>query len=643
MCGIAGYSGVGDDALLARMLSVMSYRGPDANGRHVDVERRVGLAHLRLSIIDLSPRSNQPLWDVERQACIVFNGEIYNYRELREELRADGFQFSSAGDAEVLLNLYLRDGLNGLRSLNGMFAFAILDTRSDTLVLARDPFGIKPLYYAQHPEGFVFASEIKAVLQVPEISREISLPAVQSMLGLLWIPGPRTVLEAVRKVSPGEVLEVKAGRIAHRVGFLPLPKLDPQEGLSEQEAVDSVREGVKSAVERQLVADVDLGAFLSGGLDSSSVVAFAARSLGPERLSCYTIETGVSGAGDTLEDLPHARRTAAALGVKLHTIRIESSMLEDLPGMVWHLDEPQADPAPLNVWYIARAARERGLKVLLSGSGGDDIFSGYRRHTALTLEPFWSWLPRPARAGLRLSARRAARITGNRRIDRIFRHADLAPRDRLAGYFLWLELAEISRLFSKDAAASAVTQRVGLREDSAVSPLLDTLNEIPDGMAPLNQMLTLDQRYFLPDHNCNYTDKMSMAASIETRVPLLDLELAATAARLPVNFKHRGTDAKWVFKRAMEGILPHETIWRPKSGFGAPIRRWITRDLKSMVDEHLSESNVRARGLWDPAAVSELILRNQQGTVDASYTILGMLCMEYWCQQFIDPALPTRV
>lgn len=642
MCGIAGFNGQGDRALLTRMLRIIKHRGPDAEGIYEAASAGIGLGHVRLSIIDLSEKSNQPLWDATNQICVVFNGEIYNYRELRGELTRKGYCFKSEGDAEVIVNLYLEAGASAFKRLNGIFAFALYDTRDRTLRLVRDQFGIKPLYYAETAQSLFFASEIKAILQSPDVSRALSIPALQSALGLLWIPGPRTTLVGVEKVMPGEMLVIKDGRIKSRCELIGLPFDQPITNVPEDEAIAAVRDAVALAVERQLISDVEIGAFLSGGLDSTAVVAMAARHAGQKKLRCFSIESSGGVDASTIDDLPYAKSAAQALGVSLDIIRISSTMFEDLAKMVWHLDEPQADPAPLNVWYIARGAHEAGLKVLLSGGGGDDVFSGYRRHVALQMESLWAWMPHFMRYGLKAGGALVDRAFGLRRAEKLFRHATQDANGRLAGYFLWLEQSEIYHLLSGDSKHKLHAQLNG-RGDAPHQPLLDMLGSLPTDMPVLNKMLALEQRFFLPDHNCNYTDKMSMATGVETRVPLLDPDLVALAARLPVRYKQRGLEGKWIFKKAMEGIVPSANIWRPKTGFGAPVRRWIRHDLKPMVDDLLAPSRIKSRGLWDATAVATLIHKDRAGTIDASYTILSLLAIELWCRQFIDPSLPRAI
>jgi len=613
------------------MNDVIRHRGPDDADSLYLPNDGVGLAHRRLSIIDLSSAGRQPMWDATRSVCIVYNGEIYNYRELRRELERERFQFQSSTDTEVILNLYLRDGTEMLPKLNGIFAFALWDSRSRSILVARDGLGVKPLYYASVGEGVLFASELKAVLQSPGVSRTLDVDAVRQYTRFLWCPAPQTMLESVRKLLPGHAAWITNGAIGTSWEFYDLPFDDVPEAWSDSDAIAATRDVIGRAVERQMVSDVPVGAFLSGGLDSTAVVAYAREHRQAEPLRCFTIgfTEGRTAAEGVADDLPYARRAARALGVALEEVTVAPATMDDLASMVWQLDEPQADLAPLNVGLISQAARAAGIKVLLSGAGGDDIFSGYRRHQSLQLEPVWSWLPGPARGALRgLSQRMPTRHPAMRRAVKVFGQAHRTPDERIASYFYWLDPEQGDSLFAGDALRDA-------RPDSG-DALLDCVHKLPSSMPRLNKMLYLDTKYFLPDHNLNYTDKMSMAHGVEVRVPLLDYEVVRHAGRLRVDQKQRGPTTKWVFRKAMEGILPRDIIYRPKSGFGVPLRQWMSNALQPLVDDVLSERSVSARGIFSPGAVRRLIDLDRQGAIDAAYPILSLACIELWCRAYVS-------
>jgi asparagine synthase (glutamine-hydrolysing) len=628
MCGIAGFSGRYDHGLLAAMDEAMAHRGPDGAGAFFDAEAGIGLAHRRLAIIELTDFGAQPMADLEGKTVIVFNGEIYNYRELRAELIREGATFRGGSDTEVLLQLYLRHGEAMLPRLNGMFAFAIWDTQNRSLFLARDGLGVKPLYYAETGGGFLFGSELKSLLRAPDLDRSLNPQAVRDHLRRLWAPAPHTMLRAVKKLEPGMAMRVSNGAIARRWRHYDLPLRTAKPARSTEEAITAVRMGLATAVERQMVADVEVGAFLSGGLDSSTVVAFAQKTQPQRPLSCYTISLDAQAWREEgmADDLPYARQVADHLGVKLTELRVGKEMADDFADLIYHLDEPQADPAPLNVLYISRLARAQGVKVLLSGSGGDDIFSGYRRHHALLLERYWSFAPKALRGALAAGAQALpAKPAFLRRLRKAFAGAAQDREERLLSYFDWIDPSQVEGLLAPDLAVTS-------REDA----LAQSLAALPKGAEELDRMLALECRHFLADHNLNYTDKMSMAAGIEVRVPLLDPDLIDLAFQLPAGIKQRGRHGKWIFKKAMEGLLPHDVIWRPKTGFGAPVRAWLAGPLRPLMQDMLSEDALRKGGMFDAAAVQRMIVANDAGRVDASYTLFALMCIEYWRRLFVD-------
>lgn len=632
MCGILGYFGDFDRSALEAGLERIAHRGPDDSGTFFDQAAGVGFGHRRLSILDLSPLGHQPMSSSDGAITLIFNGEIYNFQELRAELQAKGHTFRGHSDTEVLLALYLEHGEAMLPRLNGIFAFALWDARTNSMFVARDALGVKPLYFFAGARGFAFASEIKALLPLVPEARTVDPVALHRYLSFLWCPGVGTPLKEVRKVLPGEALMLRAGTIERKWIWYQLPPFRGVRGdLDEASALEGTVSHMRAAVKRQLVADVPVGAFLSGGLDSSSVVAFA-REQNPN-IKCFTIEaTGGIDVGET-DDLPYARRVAKHLGVDLEIVRIDSArMAGDLERMIVQLDEPLADPAPLNVLYISQLARESGMKVLLSGSGGDDLFTGYRRHVAANYESLWSWLP----AGIRRGGEHFAmgldqRIAWKRRLAKLMFGASLDGDARIANSFAWARESELMGLYSPEF-------RSQLGGAHAIDPMLEFLRPLPSSVGRLDRMLTLEQQFFLADHNLPYTDKMSMAVGVEVRVPFLDLELVEFAARIPMSLKQRGRVGKWILKKAMEPYLPHDVIYRPKSGFSAPLRRWMRGAFKPLLADLLSVESIERRGLFNSGAVQKLIAANDSGRVDGAYTLLSLLGIEIWCRNYIDGA-----
>jgi len=627
MCGIAGFSGRPAAEVSNAVLERLAHRGPDGHGRYNSTCGSVSLFHTRLAIIDPTPDGAQPMATPDGQVVITYNGEIYNFRELRAGLETRGYTFSSHCDTEVLLALYLEQGTAFLEKLNGIYALALWDARSKSLFVARDGMGVKPLYFSEAGGAFAFASEIKALLCFPWVARTLDPQALAHYLRYLWCPAPRTPLTDVHKLEPGTALVVRDGRIVRRWRHyvLPAPGPDPTPSVSDWAA--EVRRCLAKAVERQMVSDVPLGAFLSGGLDSSAVVAFARRHAAG-RLQCFTIDPGEAFAKKEgfAQDLPYAERVARHLDVDLHVVRVGSSMADELPRMVWQLDEPQADLSALNVLFISQLAREHGIKVLLSGAGGDDLFTGYRRHRALALNALWDWTPESLRG---LAAGMGRRLPGRppllRRLGKLLASAKIEGNERLASYFDWAPARTVRELFVPELAQTLTEE-----------PLLDDLRSMPAQATPLQRMLLLEQRYFLTDHNLNYADKMSMAVGIEARVPFLDPDLVALASRIPDRLRQHGAQGKWILKKAMEGVLPDEVIYRPKTGFGVPLRSWLRGPLNGMMRDLLSSDTQGTRGLFDVTAVSRLLAENEAGRADHAYSILSLMCIELWCQAFMD-------
>nr|WP_311526682.1 asparagine synthase (glutamine-hydrolyzing) [uncultured Ralstonia sp.] len=638
MCGIVGYSGFDHNTVDIRSLAdIQRHRGPDDRGSILFEEHRIALGHLRLAIQDLSPAGHQPMQTQSGSTVIVYNGEIYNTPELMAELRADGVTFRGHSDTEMLLYLYEKYGERMLSKLNGIFAFAIWDKKTTELFVARDQLGVKPLYYVADGNRFAFASEMKALLRGNLVAKTLDPHAVLSHLGLLWSPGARTLVSAIKKLEPGHAMRIKDGRITRLWRYYDLPFNQPALAISEQQAADMVAGAVETAVKRQLLSDVPVGAFLSGGLDSSSVVAYARQAMPDTRIQCFTIDVRDGSVAEEgfASDLPYAKRVADHLGVDLHTVEVGPEMADRLQEMIYFLDEPTADPAALNALFISELARQHNITVLLSGSGGDDIFTGYRRHYALQQERYWSWLPAPARSALAsVAGALPASSPTLRRISKALQYADKDAAERLTSYFLWLAPSGALGLLNRDFAA-------GLDVGSLTAPLLSTLSNLPADTSALNQMLYLECKHFLADHNLNYTDKMGMAAGIEVRVPLLDLELVDLAARLPLDYKQRGREGKWIFKKAMERMLPHDVIYRPKTGFGVPLRAWLRGRLRPLVDDALSAASISKRGIFDAKAVAALRRADEDKRVDGTYALFAVVCLELWCRQYLDGQYPV--
>ncbi len=629
MCGIAGYLGAFRPELLAEMGQAQAHRGPD--GADVWSDGPAGLSHVRLSIIDLSPAGRQPMWDAAQQVIVTFNGEIYNYRELRQRLERDGVVFRGSSDTEVLANLLARHGEKCLPWLNGIFAFAAWFPAERRMMVARDAAGVKPLYWAKTSAGFGFASEIKALRHLPGLDLTLDAAAITSYLTLLYTPGDSTPFKAVRKVRPGTWMEWREGQEPRVTRFSAPNFVQEIQPFTEKQAKEGLRHYLDQAVRRQMVSDVPLGGFLSGGVDSSAIAYYALRHVATlADYPCFTLpaHSAADRAEGFVDDFPYAQQVSAAFGTPLHVARMDEAEVENLDWMVWQLDEPTPDLAAFTAHAICRTAREQGVKVLLSGSGGDDLFTGYRRHLALQGERYWAWLPRPLRAGLRgFSSRIGTGTALGRRASKLFRYADAPPPVRLASYFLWLQEDTL-------APALAPAFRPSPESVHSVDPLIASLAELSAGTSRLNQMLHLDRSFFLADHNLNYTDKMAMACGVEVRVPFLDPDLVAFSERLADGWKQHGVTGKYVLREAMRGILPDSLLDRPKSGFGFPLRRLMQGSYGRRLEELARSGRLDATGVFDGQGVLTLLEADRRGQVDAAYPLLGILCVESWIRQF---------
>lgn len=636
MCGIVGYSGLATFPNMAAALSCIAHRGPDQSGYLVDEKAMIGLGHTRLSIIDLSDAGRQPMKSHCGRYSIVYNGEIYNYLELRKELEAQGRSFRSDSDTEVLLWLLATQGLECLPRLNGIFAFALCDHDTNKITLVRDRMGVKPLYVYVDNDCVCFSSELKALLALGANLGTTNIEALSRYLSFLWCPGTETPVNSVQRLAPGEAMVLQDGKVEKQWQWFSPPRNCRKRATSVEEASKELRDVLRTAVHRQMVSDVPVGAFLSGGLDSSAVVAFA-RELQPN-LQCFTIETASDRQDGTVEDLPYARRVAEHLNVPLEVVTVTSEQLvAQLHEMVYILDEPLADPATVNVLFISQLARKNGCTVLLSGAGGDDLFTGYRRHAAIRYRHLWSWLPIGLRQGI---ASQAARLDKRkpvlRKLSKLLEALPYDGDEAIVNYFRWSRRSDVLALFRPEF-------RTRLKKTDPALPMFTHLSELEPECDDIDRILALEQRFFLADHNLCYTDKMSMAAGVETRVPLLDTEVIDFASTLPNTLKQRGREGKWIFKKAMEPLLPKSAIYRPKTGFGAPLRRWINHELRDLVDASLSMEKINLRGIFDPRAVRSLIERTRLGQVDGSYTVFSLLCIELWFQRFVDDASQTTL
>ena len=614
------------------MLARIAHRGPDDEGIYLTNTasgNRVGLGHRRLSIIDLSPAGHEPMTDASGEIWLTYNGEIYNFKSLRRQLEAAGHRFRSDTDAEVIIYAYREWGRDFLSRLNGMFALAIWDGRDESLLLARDRLGIKPLYYAETPAGFAFASEIKALLAIPDTRRNVDLAALDQFMSFLWTPDPKTIFQGIHKLPPAHYLVYRNGR-AETFEYWDVD-FNEDESLTESEWVERLREQIKRSAEMQMVSDVPLGAFLSGGVDSSSLIALMSAA-SDRKITTYTFGFKQEDLRyDILEDdVKYARVVGREFNTDYHEALLEPQVIDLLPKLVYHMDEPVADPAIITSYLICRTARER-LTVLISGMGGDEVFAGYPRHAAVKVAEAYNLIPsfisRPVVAAL--PGARPGRFTALfRNTKKLARSAALPERERYLGFGTYFTEGDKAELYAGDLRAAS-------RDFDAYREHRRYLTRVA-GEDFINQMLYLDLKTFLPCLNLTYTDKTSMASSMEVRVPLLDHELVEMAARIPARLKLKGLTRKYILKRAAEAWLPRDIVYRKKAGFSAPIRAWLARDLRQVVEELLSETNIKRRGYFDYRFVRRLIDDNLSGREDNNLKIFQLLTLELWHREFID-------
>ena len=644
MCGITGLANCGDREVLGRMTHVQAHRGPDDSGlweRRFPDDSYVGLGSRRLAILDLSLDGHMPMCNEDGTVWITYNGEIYNFAELRRELQSKGHHFASNTDTEVIVHLYEQEGADCVHRLKGMFAFAICDLRSGPpeLFLARDHFGVKPFYYAHYGRKLAFASEVKALLHVPEIEAELDLESLHQYLTFLWVPDPKTMFRGIYKLPAGHCATFRDGELKIRQYWdLGFPRADAAFPRSEADLVDEVRERFRCSVEDQMVSDVPIGAFLSAGLDSSSIVAMMCRATKqPVRTYTVTFPHKYRVGETTLDDPNVPARLARQLSCENQQIVVEPDVAELLPRLTWHMDEPTADPAIITAYLVCREARKQAT-VMLSGVGGDELFAGYRKHTAHRWASAYQSLPGGLRTGIEsglgaLPSLRGTALKGSVRLaKKMARSASLAPEDRFIRNCTYLDAEQKMSLYTAEVQDQLRASDPAVRHRSRFEEVRDA--------AFLNQMLYLDTKIFMVSLNLNYNDKMSMASSVEVRVPFLDRELAEFAAwNIPPDLKLKGffrPTTKHIFRQAMRDVLPAEVLRQPKAGFAAPVDYWLAHDLREMVDDLLSETNIRKRGLFRPEAVRRFVDEQRSGAEDWSMQIWQFLTLEHWMRIFLD-------
>ena len=624
MCGIAGcYQQADGRKLVDIMVDRMAHRGPDATGvwAHTDDRVSVQLGHLRLSIIDLSSSADQPL--VKHGMTLIYNGELYNYQELRDELIARGVAFTTKSDTEVVLEAWRCWGPAALPRFRGMFAFALLDEASGELILARDPFGIKPLLYRLRGNGVVFASELKALVAATGSELRMEPGALVASMLYYWIPEQRCAIEGVHKLPGGSWARFRPDGTHTVAQYWRIADVAAEAAAGPQADLAQV---IQESVTAHMVSDVPVSSFLSGGLDSSLITVLA-HQVDPG-IDAYTI--GFRPEDQKLEAMPddavYARKVAAQFGIKLHEIEISPDVVSMLPRIVDILDEPIGDPAAINTVLICEAARDRGVKVVLSGMGADELFGGYRKHLACQLASNYGRLPALPRAAVRSGVGALPVTLGGRGLrtvrwaKRFLTFADLPEEPRFRRSYTMYDGPELAGLISPDLG-HYVDEVIG--EHAAIY----NDNALPD---EINRMCLADTRLFMPGLNLSYTDRSSMAASVEVRVPFVDPVVARAAFSFAGPDKIRRRQQKLVLKQAAERWLPHEIVHRPKASFSAPLRAWVRGDLHEMIQDVLVRGELTGAGVLRRDALTGLIADDRAGREDRSKQIWQLLTLELW-------------
>jgi asparagine synthase (glutamine-hydrolysing) len=626
MCGICGKICFNSEktvkrALIERMTEVLEHRGPDAAGCYV--KGPVGLGHRRLRIIDLAG-GRQPMFNESKTLAIVFNGEIYNFKALRKQLQEYGHTFKTQSDTEVLLHGFEQWDMDLVQRLRGMFAFAIWDERSKRLFLARDRIGIKPLYYYWDSGRFLFASEIKSFLQDPSVERKIDVCALDDYLTYLYVPGPRSIFAGIRKLQPGHMLTAAKDGI-RIIKYWDL-NFAATTGLNEAECADGLLEKLRESVSSHLISDVPLGAFLSGGIDSSAVVGLMA---GLTDCPVNTASIGFKEA--SFNELPYAREVARKFNTHAYERVVEARAAQILDRLIWHFDEPFADSSMIPTYYVSQVAREH-VTVCLSGDGGDENFAGYRRYRFDVLEnrirakvpgalrhsffgmlarayPKADWLPQIFRAKTLLT------------------NLASGPEQAYFNTMSWFNTDMKRMLYNRHLK----TELNGYEPFSVMKEHFDR----SEGWDPLSRIQYVDMKTYLVDDILTKVDRASMAHALEVRVPLLDHQVIEFAAGIPPHYKLAAGKGKHIFKQALKGLVPDDVLNRPKMGFSIPLAHWLRTELKPVFEEHVFSRHAFLNNWFEPAPIHRWWDQHQRGTRDYSYHLWALLVLEYWGKRFV--------
>jgi asparagine synthase (glutamine-hydrolysing) len=636
VCGISGIVGKVDRNALERMTASLAHRGPDDRGAAHFPEARLGLGHRRLSILDLSPRGRQPMANEDGTQWITFNGEIYNYRELKKTLDPARHRFASETDTEVILHLYEERGVEAFRALNGMFAFALYDAVRARLYLVRDQLGIKPLYYTEAGGRLAFASEIKAILAAEIYTPEIDWQAAHDFFSYLYVPAPHTMFRGIYQLPPAHFLEydLRARRLVRIARYWDVAEWGARAAGRREDAQDlqeQLRALMADAVEKQMISDVPLGAFLSGGVDSNVIVGLmAARAARPVKTFTVLFDEPEL---DYYDERREARRVAERFATEHHEMVVDLSQPEEMLDLVEYFDQPFGN-ATLYLTYLLSQYTRRHITVALSGAGGDELFGGYPRYRAVRAAKYLRWVPPPAaRAALKGVSLLRDNFADRRlhRIRALLAGLDADPARQYLKWVYYLDEERKAKLLAADGPRLA-SHRI----------LQAHLERIPSQWEDGNRFSYLDVETFLADNLLEYSDKMSMAWGLELRVPYLDPRVVELAFRIPFSLKLRGKESKAIQRRAFAELIPPENRRAPKKGFNVPLGTWMRTKLDHYFDERMPRAYVRREGIFDAEYLAHLRDEHRRGRRDNAYELFAVLIFDTWYRKYLTRTLPMR-
>ena len=617
MCGIFGVIGNYYRGLENLDLKLLEHRGPDSRGVLEYKKTKLIFAHTRLSIIDVKKRSNQPMISTCKNFCITYNGEIYNFLNLKNHLISKGLSFKTNSDTEVILNGYKYYGISFFNKLNGIFSFAIFDKRNKLVHICRDPAGVKPLYFKKNNNGLIFSSEVKPIIYYLKLKNKINKKVLVNHLIYNFSPGSEIIFKGINKLLPGNIITFVDGKYVStnqiKIKIKNKPKVNS--------IIDKFEKILDESIRSQTMSEKPIGSFLSGGLDSTTIVFFASKL--KLNLDTFCVTGPWEKNEDKNTDLFYASKIAKILNVNLHKVNIDDKLFfENLKKVIFKLEEPIADPASFSTFFISKLAKKMGIKVLLSGIGGDEVFAGYRRHILAKYSFLLDIIPIQILAKLNQSFEKTYdRKLFGRRINRFLNVLDENKKINISNLLRWHSYEDIKNVLNSNV-------KVNFDDIN-----LTKSNEFRNN---LKSMLLIDKKYYLPEHNLNYTDKMSMSCGVEIRVPLIDNRITSFMDSIPNEYLIKVSETKWLLKKVMEKYLPKNFIYRKKVGFGLPIHDWISKSKYSFVFDNLTSNKFKKFEIFNQISVEKLIVKSKNGDEQASILLYAIQCIYFWLSCYMN-------